>query len=275
MIERVLGRAGEAPSEYCFANLFLFRERHAYRLCADPVPHIRGRTYDGKVHALPLAPVDRPTLDALQRSGIDCLYPLGTEPSALVGNGWTTGWREADSDYCYDGAAMATLRFAKARRGQALHFARDSTPCFESWTDEVAAAARQVLDGWLADVGRVAQDTDYAECVKALAAAPLLGLEGGLVRTGSGEPVAFLLASVRDDRTRVVHFAKGRRNHSGAYPWMFAHYAEMTGAAMLNFEQDLGNPGLAQSKRAYLPTERRRKWRLNAPGQSDLASHLG
>ncbi len=265
-IERALGMSGAAPSEYCFANIFLFRGRHAYRIVDDPMPHLRGTTYDGAIHALPLVPIDDAVLAAFAGSGIDCIYPLSLElRDRPLPDGWRSEFVAADSDYWYDGEAMAQMCFAKARRAEGLAFAAEFQPRFECWSTAAAGDALAVLDGWLTDVGRAIGDTDYDECREAISLAEELGLDGALVRTGQGVAAAFLLASRRDDGVKVIHFAKGRRAFSGAYPWLFAGYAEQSGAQMLNFEQDLGNPGLAQSKRSYLPIEQRRKWRLIAP----------
>ena len=265
-IEHALGNQGLMPSEYCFANIYLFRGRHGYRLIDESMPHLRGTTYDGAIHALPLAPLDAPAMASLLQSGIDCIYPLSSEPSdRLIQAGWRREFVQADSDYWYDGAAMAQMRFAKGRRAQGLAFAAEFQPSFEGWNDAAVAEAHAVLEGWLDDVGRDIAATDYGECREAISLVGELGLEGGLVRTGQGEAVAFLLASRRADGIRVIHFAKGRRAYSGAYPWLFANYAQVSEARLLNFEQDLGNPGLAQSKRAYLPIEQRKKWRLVAP----------
>jgi uncharacterized protein len=265
-IERALGLGGVVPSEYCFANIYLFRERHNYRFMEGPVPHLRGTTYDGATHALPLIPLDATALAELAQSGIDCIYPLSLKPpDGLVLSGWRREFVEADSDYWYDGAAMAEMRFTKARRAEGLAFAAEFHPRYEPWSAALSVEASAALEGWLADVGRAVGDTDFDECREAISLVSELGLEGALVRTGGGEAAAFLLASRRDDGVRVIHFAKGRRSYSGAYPWLFAHYARESGAKLLNFEQDLGNPGLAQSKRSYRPIELRKKWRLVAP----------
>jgi hypothetical protein len=265
-IEHGLGMGGQVPSEYCFANIYLFRGRHAYRIIDDPVPHLRGTTYDGVVHALPLITLDQSILSGLVQSGINCIYPLYSElPDGIEASGWRTDFVEADSDYWYDGAAMAQMRFSKARRAQGLAFAAAFQPRFECWSAAAAAEAYTLLKGWLADVGRAAQDSDFYECGEAILRAADLGLEGALVRTGQGEAAAFLLASRRDNGVRVIHFAKGRRAYAGSYPWLFAHYARDSGARLLNFEQDLGIAGLAQSKRSYRPIALREKWRLIAP----------
>ena len=267
-LEAGLGDASDAPSEQCFANLFLFRARHRYRLCTEPVPHVRGITYDGQVHALPLGAIDIDGAHALLADGVDCLFPLAEDVArALAADSrFALNSVSADDDYLFDGPAMAALQGAKVRRAQAKRFAASAAPVWLPWKAELAQDALAVLEGWLADVGRSPERTDIAECREAIAHAAEIGLEGGLVRAGDGAPLAFLLASRRRDGERIVHFAKGRRAAEGVYPWMFAHYAAISGAPRLNFEQDLGNPGLAQSKQAYRPVAMRRKWRLSRRG---------
>jgi hypothetical protein len=260
-----LSAASGAPAEYEFANLFLFRARHAYRLVDGPIPHLRGMTYDGQRHALPLAPLDRASADNLLDTN-DCLFPLGREALELAATlGLACGFSAEDSDYVFDAARLAGLHGAKTRRAQARAFAATRAPTAHTVTRALADEMMRVLEGWFADVDRDADATDLAECRDAIGNLAALGLRGALVRTGEDEPVAFLLASARTDGEHVIHFAKGRRAHDGAYPWLFARYAAASGAKRLNFEQDLGNPGFAQSKRSYAPAELRAKYRLTRP----------
>lgn len=251
-------------SEYSLANLFLFRGRHDYSFHEAPIPHVRGRTYDGEHHALPLADLDRETATALLEE-VDCIAPLGADAPALAGRwGLACDWREADSDYAYDAARLATLTGAKAKRAQARAFEAAEAPEALSLTGDKVALARKVLDGWRVDVGRDDADTDYRECLEALDMRERLGIEG-LVTLAQGRPVAFLLAGPAADGSRIVHFAKGRRAFAGAYPWMFARYARSVGTGRINFEQDMGKPGFAQAKRAFAPVARLPKYRMRKP----------
>lgn len=260
-LEAALHFCGFSPAEYCFANLWLFRKVHEYRIVEEPVPYLRGRTYDGLVHALPLTRPTQAVAETLFEEGVDCLYPYGEHGPELAGLlNLVAGFNPADSDYWYRAADLAGLSAAKMRRSQARLYAEEHAPTFHDWSADLAGDAIAVLDGWADDVGRPSERTDVAECREAIAMAEDLDLQGGVVRV-DGEPVAFLLASAADN-ARIVHFAKGRRAHSGAYPWMFAQFADRCGAEWINFEQDLGIPGLAQSKRAYGPARHQPKYRL-------------
>ncbi|WP_157215412.1 phosphatidylglycerol lysyltransferase domain-containing protein [Flavisphingomonas formosensis] len=259
----LLAECPRRPSEYSLANLWLYRRRHAYRLCEVPLPHLLGRTYDSERHALPLVPLDaRDAVRLLDEA--DCIYPLDeAEAVALASAGrFALDWREADSDYLYQAPHLARLDGAKAKRAQARAFAGEAAPELVPLDLVGEAAALAVLQGWLADVGRVPDATDVAECREAIALRDTLGLDGHVVRTGDGDPVAFLLAGHGAGDSRIVHFAKGRRAFAGAYPWMFARYAAQCGAAWINFEQDLGKPGFAQAKRALAPAARLHKYRV-------------
>lgn len=251
------------PSEYRLANLHLYRDRHAYRLIEDADGlALLGTTYDGERHALPFGPLTPERAGRLLDHAA-CLYPIAPDEAAplCAAAGLAMDDRAEDADYLYEAAALARLAGAKAKRAQAAAFAREAAVAMEPIDALNMADARAVLHGWFADVGREAAATDLAECGEALDLLGPLDLEGWLVRA-EGAPVGFLIASAAGEDERVVHFAKGRRSSAGVYPWMFARFAAESGARLLNFEQDLGNPGLAQSKRAFAPCGQRRKMRI-------------
>jgi hypothetical protein len=72
-----------------------------------------------------------------------------------------------------------------------------------------------------------------------------------------------VVASRQGADTAVVHFAKADRTLEGVYPYLFSRFAAGAGATWLNFEQDLGKPGLRQAKRALDPVRTLRKCRLS------------
>jgi hypothetical protein len=248
-------------SEYSLANLYLYRRRHRYRYLEWPVRHIRGVTYDGAVHALPLVPLRREDAEALLAI-CDCIAPVGAGGPALAeALGLDCAWQDADSDYVYDAGRLAVLAGAKAKRAHARAFEARYAPAFVPLTGDSMPLARDILTGWFADVGRSAQDTDLDECREGLELRERLGLEGWLTLVGD-EPAGFILTGPAADGSHIVHFAKGRRFYAGAYPWMFARYAARIGQGRINFEQDLGKPGFAQAKRAFAPVALLHKYRL-------------
>ena len=207
-IEGLIAPLRSPLSEYGFANLWLFRDRHDYRFVDGYLPHLTGRTYDGERHAMPLTPLDAATALRLLDE-VDCLYPIGKEAHALAEAArLDIRWNDDDADYVYRAEALAKLDGAKAKRAQARAFDSEQAPIAEPLSAANLHSARAVLDGWFADVGRDPDATDLDACREALAQREALGLDGLLVTTGAGEPAAFLLAGTNADGSRVVHFAK-------------------------------------------------------------------
>lgn len=257
-LAELLDAEPRVASEYSLANLYLYRARHSYHFVDGAVPHLAGRTYDGESHALPLCLLDAAAAGHLL-NGLDCIYPLDENEAQrlAVSGGFCLDQRAEDADYLYDVSRLGALEGAKAKRAQAAAFERMDPRL----ADFDAAAAHAVLAEWLVDAGRGPDHADAHECAEAIACREALGLSGVSVFLGQ-EPVAFLLAGPPRGGERVVHFAKGRRSLAGAYPWMFSRYAGLAGTRLLNFEQDLGNAGLMQAKRALGPLAKAAKYRL-------------
>lgn len=260
-----LGDIAAGLSESVFANLFLFREVHGYRLHEGPLAHISGRTYDGAQVVLPLFEVQGADISALRRLlGADrWLYPFAERPAQALGDRYVSVWNDDDSDYVYDAERMRSFVGLKARRQQLRRFEGASSVSIRPLDDTAAAACAQtILDRWQADTAKPWAATDYAACAQALAQRNALGLFGLIVEV-AGDPAGFVLASRISSDMAAVHFAKGLRRYDGVFPFMFRALArEHPDLARLNFEQDLGNPRFRQSKRSYRPLYMARKLRL-------------
>jgi hypothetical protein len=256
-------------SEYCAANLYLFRAVHDYRWADGGPPALIGRTYDGVRHLAPLVRISYTELSALSEhlTADEVVYPLA---EAQV-EGLAATADPDDSDYLYGARDLAELsgEARKAKRNSRSRFRRIAEPRDEPVGAGNLGDALRVLDGWLADVGRAPDGTDYGACREALALRQALGLEGLIAYTAAGEPAGFLLAGVRGDMA-VVHFAKGRRRWPGVFPHLFSRYAQagLGRVARLNFEQDLGDPGFRRNKRAYGPMALLAKCRLHGAAGS-------
>ena len=262
-LARQLALQPRGPSEYSLSNLYLYRARHAYALHEDHTGDaIVGITYDGKRHALPLGSLtpDR-ALSLLALA--DCIYPLDEEEAVALcaAAPLVMDFNSADSDYLYEAGNLARLKRAKKKRAQARAFECMATPTIKPLDRDTIAEAEVVLQGWLADVMRPPGATDVVECREALSLLTELKLSG-LVVLAETAPVGLLIAGEGHDGERIIHFAKGRRQYAGVYPWMFSHFARQRDAGRINFEQDLGNAGLAQSKRAFAPAGQRHKFRV-------------
>jgi hypothetical protein len=266
LIEPLLRVLDYPLSEYCFANLFLFRHAHRYSLVRHPLPHILGVTYDGIWHCLPLVSLERAEAECLLDYA-SCLYPLPEDVAMRAREDWglKARWNDDDSDYVFDVGRLARLEgnTLRSKRSQAAAFAEASNPTVISLETQHLGAASDVLERWAAQVRRPAAETDYAACREALASFAALGLHGLMVRDGAGVGRGFLIAQYLGRGGAAIHFAKGDRDYPGVYPFLFSEYARRTSASWLNFEQDLGKPGLRQAKRALDPERLARKYRLS------------
>jgi hypothetical protein len=197
----------------------------------------------------------------------DCLYPLPEEAAQRARKDWglETRWNDDDSDYIFEPQRLAILEgnALRSKRAQAAAFAGSTHPTVISLQPQNLSAALKLLEMWAAQVRRPAAETDYAACREALTCFAELGLHGLLVIDDAGVARGFLIAQFLGSGGAAIHFAKGDRNHPGVYPYMFSQYAASTSASWLNFEQDLGKPGLRQAKRALDPQRLLRKYRLS------------
>ena len=278
-IDALLARLRYGLSEYCFANLYLFREIHQYRLVQSPFPLLLGTTYDGERHAMPLIPLREGQLEELFGYA-SCIYPLPKQAvEALAGGNLEVSWNEDDSDYLYEAVRLSRLAGTKLRskRAQCERFCRFARPVVLALTAENVPRAQEVLDIWVRQLPAGRANADRDACAVALTHLAELGLEGLLITDGESKSYGFLITSRLSDGTLAVHFAKGDREIDGVYPFMFSQLGARTVRGYLNFEQDLGASGLRQAKRALDPVARLHKYRVRpraaARGQIEERGH--
>ena len=87
---------------------------------------------------------------------------------------------------------------------------------------------------------------------------------GVLIRVGA-EPVAFSIYEALDPNTVVVHFEKANRAYRGICQVVNQEVAKSIlgqGYAWINYEEDMGIPGLRQAKLSYGPAELRLSYTL-------------
>lgn len=257
-LRQLIQRNTLTPSELSVSNLYLFRNVHNYRLHLSEFPHIRGMTYDGQSHALPLCPLDATSANYFL-SLVDCIYPLIEDDiSPLLDSGvYGATDNSADADYIYSTVRLAALDGANHKRNEAERFNKLSPQIIPFQTNY----AHLILDKWLIEAGKGEDHADIHECREAIQDRVLLDLTTFMVAIRD-EPVGFLLASSGRATDTIVHFAKARRDLHGIYPWMFSHFAAQTSTPLINFEQDLGIDGLTRAKRALSPVQQLRKFRL-------------
>lgn len=269
LIERLAAHAGpERLSEHSFTNLLLFRDAHRYRYVRGELPHILGSTYDGVPHLMPLVAPRPEVLQALRHAvpAGGCFYPIADwQLPAAAAARCEAQALAADADYLYPAANFLHYRgtllnkkrnpMRRLRAQHALHA--------EPYAAPLHAAAREVLAAWMQDKGLERGGADEIECLQALAEAEALGL-AGFVHFADGVAAGFVLGERLAAGVYVIRFAKGCVRFTGIYPHMFQHFCAAAGepVSWLNFEQDLGRPGLRRTKQSFKPGRMLRKWRL-------------
>lgn len=269
--EIVSNRISKNPSwisEYSFANLYLFREEHDYRLLVNDDIYILGKTYDGESYIMPLAPITPtmiPHLDKYMQQYPICFPIEESSLPAFTNKNLKISYHEGDSDYIYSKEKMSHYPGRKLHKKRNLlkQFKEKYTFSEQVLSGKNKADARLLLDGWQNDVGLKQEETDYKACAEAIELSETLNLKGCICYVDN-EPGGFLLGEYLTDETFAIHFAKGRRKYKGLYQFMYSSFAKKLPERVkyLNFEQDLGKLALKIAKSSYQPDFLLKKYRL-------------
>ncbi len=263
-----LRQSGSPLSEYSFANLYLFREKHGYAVLTDEVSFIRGKAYSGRAYAMPTDDVRKINKAVLDRM-IDCcgcLFPIPEKwLTAFPASEYAVSHDDTESDYLHHIEKLATYsgRNLHGKRNL-LHQFMDSYSCEAlPLTNDRLPDALTVLDAWNRTSDLPPQATDYGACGEAISLYEELGLCGGIYYA-DGRPAGFIMGEELDAATFVIHFAKADRRFKGIYQYMYNQFAGIMPSkyAVFNFEQDLGLESLRRAKASYHPDTMAVKYRV-------------
>lgn len=258
-------------SEFTFANLYLFRKAHAYRLSmvGDAVV-LLGEGYDGTPYFLPPltgdvgAAADRLLGEGLALYGADELFVK----SYLQGSALQVTEDRDSFDYLYLRQELAELpgnRFHK-KKNRINYFAARHEYGVEPYGERHLDGCLRLLEEW----GRVHADiVSSSLMLEAEASREALGIAGGLGLTGlvvivAGEVKAFVLGERLNRETSVCQFEKADPFLDGLYQLINREFSRLlfTDCGYVNREQDLGEPNLRESKLSYHPVELVKKYRV-------------
>ncbi len=260
-------------SECTFANLYLFRAAHAYRLTTvGDALVVLGRGYGDERYFLPPFSGD---IDGAVRLLLDegmTLYGADGPFAAryLSGAGVVLTEDRDNFDYLYRRSEMAELaggRFHK-KRNRVKYFTNRHSHRVEPYAPAFRPGALTLLDEW-ARVHRPTGSASLAREVEAtreaLGLAGELGLEG-LVVLVEGTVAAFVLGERLNRTTSVCHFEKSEPFLEGLSQLVEREFNRLlfTDCTWTNREQDLGQPGLRAAKLSYHPERLVKKYRARA-----------
>jgi hypothetical protein len=258
----------DGVSEYTFSNLYLFRNRYAYRISRYPRRGsggkeertfiISGEREGKKFFMTPCAVPSRDVLEELFNThdywkGISDSV-LGSRRADLEQWGIEIAEDRDNFDYLYLRTDLAELL------GKKYHKKRNLVNAFlnayrheeQPLRAELIPQAIKILDRWRLDKGA---EGDYE------AARESLELFGGLNMRGNiyyvnGKPAGWCLGeSLARGRMFTIHFEKAIDAYKGIYQYMNQAFAASLPAyyTYINREQDLGDEGLRQAKMTYRP----------------------
>lgn len=264
-----LKKVGMRLSEFSFANLYLFRKVHDYRIVKiGECYFISGKTNDGINFGLPLCEQKPPDMlmihEIIDRFGM--LYPISDcwsryfPPSEFI-----ITHSDDDSDYIYTMEKMATYsgRHLSKKRNLLKQFHQMHS--FERFpVSEKKGLALEILEKWQNESSLDSDSTDFESAKEAITLMNELELDG-YVYVIDGVPGGYVLGEGLTHDTYVLHFAKALPEFKGVYQFLYNDLANaLTGKyTYINFEQDLGLQSLRQAKSSYKPDHMGMKYRVS------------
>lgn len=257
----------EGISEFAFANLYLFRDIHNYRLTQVSQDHlaILGRDGEQPFFMLPFGLPESPLLDRLFQDHGSMKAATESQAHQLLEMGYQVQEDRDNFDYLYSRAELAQLAGRKFHKKQNLvnafinNYSYEGKPLIQDYLPD----ALQVLETWRN--GR-AHPGDYRAAAEALEKAEELQLCGGIYYV-DGQPAAYTLGEeLARGETFVIHFEKAISTYKGIYQFVNKCFASILPEKYkyINREQDLGDEGLRQAKLSYRPigfVKKYRAWR--------------
>lgn len=261
-------------SEYSFANLYLFRNTHQYELVKIKNYFIKGKTYDGLTYLMPLFNLNDIEEDVLLAAieSVDFLFPVAEKwLNRFDSEKFNFIAMAGDSDYLYCIEKIRTFA------GKKLHGKRNLLHQFEKNYSCVPTAlygekkiedALYVLNQWQEDAEQKRENTDFYACLEALKLYDELTL-CGFIYYIENKPVGFIIGEELTGDTFALHFAKAIVSYKGIYQYIFSNFAKILPDKYkyVNFEQDLDNENLRQTKKSYEPDIILKKYRVSKKRQ--------
>ena len=257
-------------SDYTFANIFLFRDVAHYEfLHTDCGLFIAGCNSQAQHYLMPLTDLrrcDQKTFDIILDKD-NFLFPIPEEwLSAFPEDKFVITYADSESDYIYLTAKMASFKGKQynRHRNHLNQFLSAYNHRVEMMSGKNVPQAMMILQSWQDDSGLTLQETDFEQCREALEKYTELAL-WGVVYYIEQKPAGFIIGEPLNTETFVLHFAKAAKKYNGIYELMFNDTAKylLPSYKQINFEEDMGNEKLRQTKESYGPEMILKKYRVS------------
>mgnify|MGYP000858050807 CR=1 FL=1 len=244
-------------SEFTFANIYLFRQNHGYRLSqsADGTIVILGQDKDTPFFILPFGLPEQPMLERLFHDHGMMKCASKNQADLLAAMQYTVIEDRDNFDYLYRRQALAELggRNYHKKRNLIKAFVNSNAYRALPLREEFRGDALCVLDDWRAEND---QAGDYEAAREGLEKLEELQLCGGIYYVEE-RPVAYVLGEeLAGVATYLIHFEKAVAGYKGLYQFINQSFASVLPEdyEMINREQDMGDPGLRHAKLSYKPS---------------------
>jgi hypothetical protein len=252
-------------SELTFANMYLFRETHSYRISSLSSDQFifSGKRGEEYFFMAPFALPEQKILDALFKDYGLMKLVSGDQAKALENMGYRIEEDRDNFDYLYNAAELAALQGRKFHRKKNLvnafirNFNYEGKPLLEEYLENALA----ILEEWRK---QREDEGDYSAAKEALLRSEELVLCGGIYYV-NGNPAGYTLGEeIAGGTTYVIHFEKALSQFRGLYQFINMSFASILPDkyTFINREQDLGDEGLRQAKMSYRPAGFVKKYRI-------------
>lgn len=261
-------------SEFTFANIYLFRRAHNYRISRleNGLFVITGRDKEKPFFMLPFGLPDENIIRELFNNYRVMKAVSGQQAEILATMGYSVCEDRDNFDYLYSREDLVNLTGRKFHKKKNLLniFIRNNEyqakPLLEEYRDD----ALQILERWN---NQHDEPNDFLAAREALEKMWPLQLCGGIFYI-EGQPVAYCLGEeVSLGESFVIHFEKAvlGENSRGVYQYINQAFASILPEKYktVNREQDLGDSGLRQAKSSYHPVDFIKKYKVK-PCQTNL-----
>jgi hypothetical protein len=256
-------------SEFTFANIYLFRRTHNYRISRlrNELFVIAGMDDENPFFMLPFGLPDENIIRELFDAYHTMKAANADQAKKLTAMGYSAGEDRDNFDYLYSLKDLVNLTGRKFHKKKNLLniFVKNNEcqakPLLEEYRDD----ALQILERWN-DQHDGPNDVLAAE--EALEKMWPLQLCGGIFYI-DGKPVAYCLGEeLALGRSFVIHFEKAvlGEDFKGIYQYINQAFASILPEKYetVNREQDLGDPGLRHSKMSYRPVDFVKKYKVKS-----------
>ena len=265
----------DGVSEFTFANIYLFRKAHNYRIARIDEERyvIAGSDGERNFFMLPFGLPAPALLERLfgQFSSVKAVSE--TQAESFRALGYEVVEDRDNHDYLYRTSELAALQ------GRAFHKKKNLVNAFiDNFTyegkpllEEYIPHALEVLGSWGEQHGA---EGDYEAAREALEKTESLSLCGGIYYV-DGRPAGYTLGEeIAGGTTYLIHFEKAVPGYKGLYQFINMSFAGILPDKYIyiNREQDLGDEGLRQAKLSYRPCGFIKKFRVYRRG-TDIGGH--